>query len=553
MNEPKLVLEASDVAGHPLTVGRYLLHRQIARGGMATIHVARLMGDEGFSRIVAAKRLHPEFAEDAEFVAMFLDEARIASKVHHRNVVPVLDVVTAGEEVILVQEYVHGAPLQWLLRSAQQQKGHIPLNIAVSIACQVLSGLHATHETVDELGEPMEIVHRDVSPQNVMVAIDGSARLLDFGVAKAIMAAHVTREGTYKGKLAYSAPEQLRGAATRQSDVYSLSVLLWEMLVGQRMHRTRSGSELVEMVLNGTPPTIREALSADGTWDAISAADRRQLLLLDPIVRKGLAVDMRERWATAADMEEALTASARPATPTAVAAWLKTVGREFLERRDGMIAAEEASFRKVHPVGSGRSSNPAAPLNSSINLRLPRGEASNDQVGWASSARRFPAVWMGLVCTILALLCTILLLAFREPGVPRVTSIAPRIAEPPPRSEEATKRAVAASAVRPSALKPVEAKETSTLAASAEANEPVRRVLEAPDPPRAVARHAVPEPKEKPVRRPRITTPRLAAPEAPVVTPVAAPTGDGPSRAVSECLTPYYFEGEKKIFKPACL
>jgi len=552
MNEPKLVLEASDVAGHPITVGRYLLHRQIARGGMATIHVARLMGDEGFSRIVAAKRLHPEFAEDAEFVAMFLDEARIASKVHHRNVVPVLDVVTAGEEVILVQEYVHGAPLQWLLRSAQQQKGHIPVNIAVSIACQVLSGLHATHETVDELGEPMEIVHRDVSPQNVMIAIDGSARLLDFGVAKAIMAAHVTREGTYKGKLAYSAPEQLRGAATRQSDVYSLSVLLWEMLVGQRMHRTRSGSELVEMVLNGTPPTIREALSADGTWDAISAADRRQLQLLDPIVRRGLAVDMRERWATAADMEEALTASARPATPTAVAAWLKTVGREFLERRDGMIAAEEASFRKVHPVGSGRSSTPAAPLNSSINLRLPRGEASNDQEGWRSSSRRFPAVWMGLVCTIVALLCTILLLAFREPSVPRVTSIAPRPAEST-RPPEATTKRPAASAAKPSVPQPTEAKETPTLAPSALPSEPVRRSVEAPEPPRAVSRHAVPESKDKSMRRLRVTPPRLAAPESPAVAPAPAPTGDGASRAVNECLTPYYFEGEKKIFKPACL
>src|SRR3954466_6067116 len=94
---------------HTVTVGRYLLHRQIARGGMATIHIARLMGDEGFTRIVAAKRLLPEFAEDSEFVAMFLDEARIASKVHHRNVVPVLDVVTTGEEAILVQEYVRGA------------------------------------------------------------------------------------------------------------------------------------------------------------------------------------------------------------------------------------------------------------------------------------------------------------------------------------------------------------------------------------------------------------------------------------------------------------
>src|SRR5687768_14451471 len=146
MHENELALDFTDHGLPAISVGRYVLHRQIARGGMATIHIARLMGDEGFSRIVAAKRLLPEFAEDSEFVAMFLDEARIASKVHHRNVVPVLDVVTTGEEVVLVQEYVHGAPLHWLLNKARQSKAYVPIEIAVSIACQVLSGLGATHE-----------------------------------------------------------------------------------------------------------------------------------------------------------------------------------------------------------------------------------------------------------------------------------------------------------------------------------------------------------------------------------------------------------------------
>src|SRR5580765_2417245 len=145
MNEHQVDVawEPTDSRTQAVTIGRYLLHRQIARGGMATIHIARLMGDEGFSRIVAAKRLLPEFAEDAEFVAMFLDEARIASKVHHPNVVPVLDVVTTGEEVVLVQEYVHGAPLHYLLRTAHQHDEHVPVNIAVSVACQILAGLQA--------------------------------------------------------------------------------------------------------------------------------------------------------------------------------------------------------------------------------------------------------------------------------------------------------------------------------------------------------------------------------------------------------------------------
>src|SRR3569623_307128 len=244
-----------------VTVGRYVLHRQIARGGMATIHIARLMGDEGFSRIVAAKRLLPEFAEDSEFVAMFLDEARIASKVHHRNVVPVLDLVTTSDDVMLVQEYVHGVPLHTILRTARQHKQHIPVRVAVSIATQVLAGLHAAHETSDEMGTPLGIVHRDVSPQNVMVSIDGSARLLDFGVAKATMAAHVTRDGTFKGKLAYSAPEQLEGKANRQSDIYALAVVLWELIVGHRLHGSAQGeAELVATVMSGQLPSMMGAL-----------------------------------------------------------------------------------------------------------------------------------------------------------------------------------------------------------------------------------------------------------------------------------------------------
>src|SRR6188768_1600800 len=250
-----------------MTVGLYLLHRQIARGGMATIHIARLMGDEGFSRIVAAKRLLPEFAEDTEFVAMFMDEARIASKVHHPNVVPVLDLVTTSDEVMLVQEYVHGVPLHVLLRTSHEGGKKIPVRIAVSIAAQVLAGLHAAHTTLDEMGAPLNIVHRDVSPQNVMIAVDGSARLLDFGVAKATMGAHITREGTFKGKLAYSAPEQVRGKPVQQSDIYALAVVLWELLVGHRMHGSSQGeAELIATILGGHIPPITEALANEADW-----------------------------------------------------------------------------------------------------------------------------------------------------------------------------------------------------------------------------------------------------------------------------------------------
>ena len=247
-----------------------------------------------------------------------------------------------------MQEYVHGVPLHWLLNRARQTKALVPVNVAVSIACQVLAGLHAAHETTDELGQALDVVHRDVSPQNVMVAVDGSARLLDFGVAKSLMAAHITREGTYKGKLAYSAPEQLRGAAVRQSDIYSLTVLLWELLVGHRMHRTaQAEAELVATIMNGKLPSVTEALMADRDCQALPPDHWRDVQLLEPIIKRGLAVEIEDRYQTAVEMEEALVSVVRPASSNAVAQWLKGLGKEYMDKHDRVLAAEEASWRRT--------------------------------------------------------------------------------------------------------------------------------------------------------------------------------------------------------------
>src|SRR5690606_8186493 len=210
----------------------------------------------------------------------------------------VLDVVTMGEEVVLVQEYVHGAPLSLLLRTCSKASAHVPIPVAATIACQVLSGLHAAHEATDETGQPLHVVHRDVSPQNIMVATDGSIRLLDFGVAKATVAAHVTRQGTFKGKIAYSSPEQLRGQANKQSDIYALGVVLWEMLVGQRLHANTHGEiEQITAIMKGEVPTITDALAGEKTW--IGSYRWSQIEALEPIVRKALDSNYRRRWQSA--------------------------------------------------------------------------------------------------------------------------------------------------------------------------------------------------------------------------------------------------------------
>src|SRR5215472_1683440 len=221
----------------PLVFGRYRLHGVIASGGMATVHYGRLLGPVGFARTVAIKRLHAQFAQDPEFVAMFVDEARLAARIHHPNVVQTLDVVMEGGELLLVMDYVPGESLAHCLRALISVRTPIPADIVSAIGCAVLHGLHAAHEATGDTGQPLLIVHRDVSPQNVLVGADGVPRLIDFGVARAEGRVQLTREGQLKGKLAYMAPEQLRGTGEvdRRTDVYAAGVVLWETLTRERL------------------------------------------------------------------------------------------------------------------------------------------------------------------------------------------------------------------------------------------------------------------------------------------------------------------------------
>ena len=534
-----------DTDGAGIKVGRYLLHRQIARGGMATIHIARLMGDEGFSRIVAAKRLLPEFAEDSDFVAMFLDEARVASKVHHRNVVPVLDVVSLAGEVILVQEYVQGAPLNQLLKVARQARTVLPVNVAVAIAGHVLAGLHAAHDTLDEVGMPLNIVHRDVSPQNIMIATDGTARLLDFGVAKATMAAHVTRENAFKGKLAYSAPEQLQGAATRQSDVYSLSIVLWEMLAGQRVHeKAASEGEIVTKIMTGAIPAFADVLKAEREY---MAPERwAQLELLEPVIRKGLAVAQHERFLDAAAMEHALAAVITPATSSEIAAWLKSLGKDILDKNDKMIAAEENSWRRTAVPGR---LTPIPRAVGRLSTRMGIVDASTEvpeapTITTSTEVRqRKLIIALGVIVLLLGGGFLFALRGASEPtteAAPQPVApqpVAPQpVATPAPTPEPAPVAAPPAPRVAPSVAPSVDRVDAAPAASSGgppgvEPGPPAQRK-------RAVAKRPAKETKAS-----VSTTPAKAAPAE----------AAAPEPAAKDCSPPYYFQGAKKIFKPECL
>ncbi len=311
-------------------IGRYTVLRQVGTGGYATVLCARLEGEGGFARVVAIKRLLPHLADEPAIASMFLDEARIASRIRHPNVVSVLDVVEEGGELYLVMDFVRGEPLSELLARCD---GPVPERIAVGIASQLLRGLHAAHEAKGEEGAPLEVVHRDVSPQNVLVGEDGTARVTDFGIAKAVGRSQSTGDGRVKGKVRYMAPEQVRAEVLdRRADVYAAGVVVWEMLAGRAMFSGEAATVLYEV--------LKGAASPPGAG------------VLDPIVMRALALDPAERYPTALDFAVALEAAEKPASADEIAVWARGLpeSEAAAERRllSAMLAEIEATAPYPH-------------------------------------------------------------------------------------------------------------------------------------------------------------------------------------------------------------
>ncbi|WP_437553568.1 serine/threonine-protein kinase [Sorangium sp. So ce367] len=319
------------------TLDRYTLHGVIASGGMASVHFGRLVGAHGFARTVAIKRLHPQFARDPEFSSMLLDEARLAVRIRHPNVVTTLDSVQADDELFVVMEYIAGESLSSLLREAGRRGAQVPQPIGSAIIAGALAGLHAAHEATDEEGAALEIVHRDVSPQNILVGEDGIPRVLDFGIARAAVRSQVSRVGQLKGKLSYMAPEQLRGAPlSRRADIYAASVVLWEVLTGRRLFTGECDAEIFGRILEGVvqPPSV---------YGDVPKA-------LDEVVLRGLDRDPSRRYATALEMAAALEEALPPASPRAVGAWVEATAGTLLEARAKSLAAIETSQRSAAPA-----------------------------------------------------------------------------------------------------------------------------------------------------------------------------------------------------------
>ncbi len=485
----------SDITGSSSArpIGRYLLFGEIASGGMATVHLGRLSGPAGFSRTVAVKRLHPQYAKDADFRSMFLDEARLAARIRHPNVVPTLDIVETDGEIFLVMEYVQGASLSRLLRAAITEQTLPDPWLVATIVSGVLHGLHAAHEARSELGGPLEIVHRDVSPQNILIGIDGTPRLLDFGVAKAVGRLQTTREGQVKGKFAYMAPEQIYGrGVTRQADVWAAAVVGWEALTATRLFKADNDAALVHSVLHDPIPRPSEI---------VGDLPRE----LDAVILRGLERDPLRRYATARDMALELERLGGIAPASEVARWVDSLVHTEIAERQSRIAEIERTSSPELPslslpvsldtqVHSDVSSIAVAPTQS-MPPRPPRGRL-------AMAAGLF-------IAGALVALTTALLLTREHAPAP------------------------APAAIRPSATP--SAAPTASIVSIAATDLPIAQ-------PPSLPVSALP------------TVPPPAAPALPAPKHRPAPPGAPPGEPAVNCDPPYWIDADGHTrYKPACL
>ncbi len=276
------------------TANNYQILARLATGGMAEIFLARGIGTTGVERYVVLKRILRDRANDVQLVKMFLDEARLASQLQHPNVAQVYDIGKLGDSYFFTMEYVHGETIRGLLHRARSLRRELPLNVIMTVIAGAAAGLHHAHERIGHDGKPLGIVHRDVSPSNLMVSYEGSVKVVDFGVAKAENRVQETRSGTVKGKIAYLSPEQCRGGALdRRSDLFSLGIVFWEMLTVERLYKRNSDFENMTAIV---------------TEDPIPPSTRRPGLPpeLDAIVMRLLSKDPTERYATGDHLVEAL-------------------------------------------------------------------------------------------------------------------------------------------------------------------------------------------------------------------------------------------------------
>ncbi|MBW2701303.1 MAG: serine/threonine protein kinase [Deltaproteobacteria bacterium] len=334
----------------PLTLGRYKLLAKLATGGMAEVYLARQTGIEGVERLVVIKRILPHLAEQKRFLDMFLDEARITVKLNHPNIVQTFDLGQEQGEYYIAMEYLEGESLAFLAKESTRKESWPSPELAASMITGICDGLHYAHELCDESGKPLQIIHRDVSPQNIIVLFNGGVKLVDFGVAKAVSKVHQTVVGTMKGKLAYMSPEQcLAKGLDPRADVFSMGVVLWEMLARRRLFRRASEGATIHALINEPLPPIR------GKRPEVHPE-------LERIASKALEKKPDDRYpscqAMAADLREYLRNSRAAVGPAEIAAFMHELFADRVRTKKELLeklqksGIEDISFDILKPETS---------------------------------------------------------------------------------------------------------------------------------------------------------------------------------------------------------
>ncbi len=364
-----------------LRLGNYQPLVQLASGGMATVYVARHAGAAGFERLVVIKRVHPHLLTNREFHDMFRDEARVCSTIRHPNVIALVDVVEADNELFLVLEYVESLSLSQLITAARDVRNEpLPAAVIARILADALAGLHAAHEARDLRGTKLDVVHRDVSPQNIIVGLDGTSRLIDFGIAKAASRISVTNSGVVKGKLRYMSPEQVRQKPLdRRADIWAAGVVLFESLTGRKLFLGDDDGDIAIGILMGEIPAPSSIVT--GLPPA-----------LDDVVSRALARDREERFQTALEFQEALERAIVPIAAREVGSTVEALGREVFDARR----------KELHDVLEGRPKDePASASPKSVDSRRAHTPSNAPTRIEATPSRRW------LVVAIVALLLVV--------------------------------------------------------------------------------------------------------------------------------------------------
>jgi eukaryotic-like serine/threonine-protein kinase len=308
-------------------LGKYRLLAELGHGGMAQVFLALAKGVAGFNKLVVVKVIQPDLAEDPDFIRMFLDEARLAARLNHPNVVQTNEVDHDGKRYFLAMEYLEGQTLNRVFNRMGRDPKLLPLGHRLRLIADSLSGLHYAHELRDFDGTALGVVHRDVTPHNVFVTYDGLVKVVDFGIAKALNSNAHTQSGVLKGKVSYMAPEQARGERVdRRADLFSVGMILWQVATGKRLYRDLADMVVIQKLCSNEIPKV-------GTMAPFVPTR------LQAIIDRALAPDRTERYATAAELQ------------ADIEAYLEQTGSRITAREIGKLAAEHFAEERAEIQG----------------------------------------------------------------------------------------------------------------------------------------------------------------------------------------------------------